>query len=217
MILSFTPLQFILLLLLFSFSLDGISSGLLFLKTGRRFIGNLLVLVGLLTLTGFSVLLCYALGKPLLFGVVLLGVEAVVVTVFLTRYFVKIASNRKRFMDDGYERIDGNNDANRTCLSPMEESEEAVETPEIGKKHLIVLLGKRAIETYEDGLAQSGATTKEQHRADAIGHVRDMCSLEPDDYGEFAEYDFDTEADASKVIQVLRDANGYESCLPLLF
>ena len=120
-------------------------------------------------------------------------------------------------MEERGEHIDGDNDTNRTCLSSMEESKEPVETPEVGKKHLIVLLGKRAIETYEDGLAQSDATTKEQHRADAIGHVRDMCSQESGEYGEFVEYDFDTEADASKVIQVLRDTSEYESRLPLLF
>lgn len=126
MTLAFTPLQFILLLVLFSFSMDGISSGLLFLKIGNRSIGNLLVLAGLLALTGFSVLLCYAFGKPLLFGVVLLGVEAVVVAVFLARYFAKIASAKKRFMEEEVEYTDNNNDndTDETCLSSMEESAE---------------------------------------------------------------------------------------------
>lgn len=126
MTLAFTPLQFILLLVLFSFSMDGISSGLLFLKIGNRSIGNLLVLAGLLALTGFSVLLCYTFGKPLLFGVVLLGVEAVIVAFFLARYFAKIASAKKRFMEEDVEYTDNNNDndTDETRLSSMEESAE---------------------------------------------------------------------------------------------
>lgn len=128
MTLAFTPLQFILLLVLFSFSMDGISSGLLFLKIGNRSIGNLLVLAGLLALTGFSVLLCYTFGKPLLFGVVLLGVEAVIVAVFLARYFAKIASAKKRFMEEEVEYTDNNNDndTDETCFSSMEESAETL-------------------------------------------------------------------------------------------
>lgn len=83
MILSFTPIQFITLLILFALSYDGITSGITFLKNKIRFVGNLFLLLGLFMLTAFATVFSLFLNKPIIVGVILLIIEAVLFTPML--------------------------------------------------------------------------------------------------------------------------------------
>lgn len=83
MILSFTPIQFITLLILFALSYDGITSGIMFLKNKSRFVGNLFLLLGLFILTAFATVFSHIIDKPIIIGVVLLIIEAVSFTPML--------------------------------------------------------------------------------------------------------------------------------------
>lgn len=83
MILSFTPIQFITLLVLFALSYGGITSGIIFLINKFRFVGNLFLLLGLFMLTAFATVFNLFVDKPIIVGVVLLIIEAVSFTPML--------------------------------------------------------------------------------------------------------------------------------------
>ena len=83
MILSFTPIQFITLLVLFTLSYDGITSGIIFLINKYRFVGNLFLLLGLFMLTAFATVFNLFTDRPIIVGVVLLIIEAVSFTPML--------------------------------------------------------------------------------------------------------------------------------------
>lgn len=93
MILSFTPIQFIVLLILFALSYDGITSGIMFLKYKSRFVGNLILLLGLFMLTAFATIFNLFVDKPIIVGVILLIIEAVSFTPILI--FIYRTSNRQ--------------------------------------------------------------------------------------------------------------------------
>lgn len=94
MILSFTPIQFITLLILFALSYDGITSGIMFLKNKIRYIGNLFLLLGLFMLTAFATVFSLFIDKPIIVGVVLLIIEAMIFTPMLI--FIYRTSNRQK-------------------------------------------------------------------------------------------------------------------------
>ena len=81
--LSFTPIQFITLLILFALSYDGITSGIMFLKNKNRFVGNMNLLSGLFMLTAFATVFSHFLDRPIIVGVILLIIEAVSFTPML--------------------------------------------------------------------------------------------------------------------------------------
>lgn len=83
MIFSFTPIQFITLLVLFALSYDGITSGIMFLINKFRFVGNLFLLLGLSMLTAFATVFNLFTDKPFIVGVVLLIIEVVSFTPML--------------------------------------------------------------------------------------------------------------------------------------
>lgn len=92
MILSFTPIQFITLLILFALSYDGITSGIMFLKNKNRFVGNIILLSGLFMLTAFATVFSHFLDKPIIVGVILLIIEAVSFTPMLI--FIRRMNNK---------------------------------------------------------------------------------------------------------------------------
>lgn len=94
MILSFTPIQFIVLLILFALSYDGITSGIMFLKNKFRFVGNLFLLLGLFMLTAFATIFNLFVDKPIIVGVILMIIEAVSFTPMLI--LIYRTSNRQK-------------------------------------------------------------------------------------------------------------------------